>query len=372
MAAAAPIPVDDQGRVDVDPPCLECGYNLRTQPLETGRCPECSLPVGRSVVGNQLRFCDPAWLTRVGHGLSALGLAGLAVGGIAGVTYLALQGHRSSYWQTHQFRQFIAGHNYLSVLVLLVTALACLYAAWRATAPDPMTRKDEWLVSTRKAARWCLVAFVAHFFVVVAAWTRAIEAPHHAAADWARVVAVAWSAWPITSGLGGFALVVYAASLADRARHAALGRWLRLSALAGLAAGGVIVLHATSWFGAQTPVGHWLGGFFAIHPPGYTIPSTSSHLGFQIGPYLYSTQPWYTGPFGLTYYAGPIDLWGVQLVSGDELLRRITRSSMPTLAGVLVVVALLMMRLWAVIRRQSSLALEGWAGEQPGRGASRG
>ena len=35
-------------QVDVDVPCIECGYNLRTAPID-GTCPECGCSVGPSL-----------------------------------------------------------------------------------------------------------------------------------------------------------------------------------------------------------------------------------------------------------------------------------------------------------------------------------
>jgi len=54
-------------RITADVPCLTCGYNLRTQPLN-GRCPECGTMVGRSAYGDLLSLCDPKWLSRLAGG----------------------------------------------------------------------------------------------------------------------------------------------------------------------------------------------------------------------------------------------------------------------------------------------------------------
>lgn len=43
------------------PRCLSCGYDLAGLP-ESGQCPECSVPIQRSLRGNLLRFASPEYL----------------------------------------------------------------------------------------------------------------------------------------------------------------------------------------------------------------------------------------------------------------------------------------------------------------------
>ncbi|HTW95880.1 MAG TPA: hypothetical protein VMD30_13840 [Tepidisphaeraceae bacterium] len=61
-----------------DTPCLQCGYNLRTQPLD-GKCPECG-----TAVQDSLRRCfrelDRDWVIGISRGLAVM-VAGI-VGGI--------------------------------------------------------------------------------------------------------------------------------------------------------------------------------------------------------------------------------------------------------------------------------------------------
>ena len=58
---------DADGRVCVDAPCLNCGYNLRTL-LTTGLCPECGQPVMPSLRGDLLRFAPPRWVRGLARG----------------------------------------------------------------------------------------------------------------------------------------------------------------------------------------------------------------------------------------------------------------------------------------------------------------
>jgi hypothetical protein len=69
--------LDAEGRIAVDAPCVQCGYNLRTLKLEA-LCPECAQPVAYSVQGYFLRFASPRWVKGLAHGVL---LVLLALGG---------------------------------------------------------------------------------------------------------------------------------------------------------------------------------------------------------------------------------------------------------------------------------------------------
>jgi len=80
-----------------DLPCRHCGYNLRGM-TEDRACPECGTAVGRSLLGDQLRFADPEWVDTLAKGsnwilwsvlvnliLGAVGMGlGIAVGATGG------------------------------------------------------------------------------------------------------------------------------------------------------------------------------------------------------------------------------------------------------------------------------------------------
>jgi hypothetical protein len=78
------LPVED---IQVDTSCLHCGYNLRGLRVD-GLCPECGSPIGRSVLGNYLRYSEVDWLQTIGRGatlkLWAIGLS-IVLGVIGGV-----------------------------------------------------------------------------------------------------------------------------------------------------------------------------------------------------------------------------------------------------------------------------------------------
>ncbi len=63
-----PAHLGESTRIATDLPCLKCGYNLRTLPL-AGRCPECGVPVERTMRGDLLRFSDPKWVAGLSGGV---------------------------------------------------------------------------------------------------------------------------------------------------------------------------------------------------------------------------------------------------------------------------------------------------------------
>jgi hypothetical protein len=147
MADAPPIPVDEHGRVDADLPCMSCGYNLRTLSLRDGRCPECSLPVGRSAVGNKLRYCDPAWVRQIGWGFNLAAACAIA----GGLFYGAMRAMGiDPRWD---------GYEIMPAACFALMMVTGGYAVVRATAPDPLTTKDEATVSLRGVVRCVLLAF---------------------------------------------------------------------------------------------------------------------------------------------------------------------------------------------------------------------
>lgn len=68
------------------PTCRRCGYELKGLPMK-GQCPECALPVVRSLRGNLLEYSDPAYVGRLASGallleMAIVGFCALPIGAI--------------------------------------------------------------------------------------------------------------------------------------------------------------------------------------------------------------------------------------------------------------------------------------------------
>lgn len=141
-ANPAAVRLDEKGGLAEDIACRKCGYNLRGLRTE-GVCPECGTAVGRSLYGDFLRYCDPAWVRTLAKGMNwivaaviACVVLGCAGGGLVGAarfmmprfTVLPLQ------W------------------IIVVADVVALVGYWLATTPDPATGRDDG-VSSRKLVR---------------------------------------------------------------------------------------------------------------------------------------------------------------------------------------------------------------------------
>lgn len=145
MANPLPIPapnavVDAEGLVAADIPCRKCSYNLRSLRV-MGRCPECGTPVGLSIQGDHLRFCDPAWLARV-----AMGLGIMFVASLVGTTLTVV----SPITTILRFGPLV-GPEFMAVV-----ALVGLVGTWMMTAPDPGAVAERPGVDARRFARWAV------------------------------------------------------------------------------------------------------------------------------------------------------------------------------------------------------------------------
>ena len=95
--------LDADGRIMDDLACITCGYNLRLQPA-TGSCPECGNRVAPSTRGFYLRFAPPHWVARHARGLLfiVISFGGLALVWLAQVFgfMLLAAGPTTTVWVT--------------------------------------------------------------------------------------------------------------------------------------------------------------------------------------------------------------------------------------------------------------------------------
>jgi len=149
--------LDEAGRVAESVPCRGCGYNLKGIAAD-GICPECAGAVERSIRGDLLHFCDPAWLDRLRHGLLLI-FVGIISGTvlqigimIAAVIVSAIAATRGG--ATGPMTIFIVTGG----LVMAIVALVNIIGAWLVTTQDPGRTETEAQLSARKVARFAIMA----------------------------------------------------------------------------------------------------------------------------------------------------------------------------------------------------------------------
>jgi hypothetical protein len=79
---------DDQGRIDEDLRCCDCGYNLRNLSVQDG-CPECGTGTVGSIRPDLLQFLDVQYVSRLRTGVTFF-LAALTFFGIGALAFAVL------------------------------------------------------------------------------------------------------------------------------------------------------------------------------------------------------------------------------------------------------------------------------------------
>ncbi len=145
------------GIVPVDLPCLRCRYSLRAISA-TGICPECTLPVVRSLDPDRLLLADPRWLGRVSLG------ALLLVAGIPG--YLVLM---TVFMLLAEFVGVMDETAILWVIMFALLPVLLLIFVTLATAPDRRAG------AIALAARWVAILASAAMVAVCSTYPLWIE-----------------------------------------------------------------------------------------------------------------------------------------------------------------------------------------------------
>lgn len=211
---------DAEGRIDQEIPCRGCGYNLRGLQLH-GVCPECSVPIGRSIRGDLLIFSNPRWVNGLARGMLLVISAVLTSVGAAIVMGVGFA------FVGSPMRSAIASGS-LSMLTTIaagvgfIIALVQTFGYWLLTAPDPGTadsRGDRW----RIVARYTLLATLVSA-PLQATWNSKGGAGNMAALTanaamplWTKVLGAVTVSMLLVQLVGYAAMFVYTRRLALRA-----------------------------------------------------------------------------------------------------------------------------------------------------------
>jgi len=148
------VTLDTEGAIAEDITCRKCGYNLQGLSIAAA-CPECALPIARSIRGDELCFSDPAWVKSLAQGVLLMLIGIFAVVGFGVLMGVGIA-----------VASVAAGGAINPTVIIVFSSLLALpsllmiIGAFRLTSPDPGQTETEPVISARKLARWLIVASV--------------------------------------------------------------------------------------------------------------------------------------------------------------------------------------------------------------------
>lgn len=132
-----------EAEIAEDTQCIRCGYNLRGL-SKGGLCPECGIPIERSLRGDLLKYADPEWLEKLRFGVS-LKLWNIVLSILLAFGVSILIG--------------VAGWGQpLLMTTTWIGAVLGLWATFLITAQEPRISLQEDTVTLRTTIRFCAVA----------------------------------------------------------------------------------------------------------------------------------------------------------------------------------------------------------------------
>jgi predicted Zn-ribbon and HTH transcriptional regulator len=159
--AGPEIELDDEGRLDADVPCRCCGYNLRGLP-PPGRCPECRTAIERSLRGDYLRYCEPAWVDRLSGGMAwivaaVLTLIGGRILSQVGMTAIIVAMSQSQSSALSNPTTLLGVYLAVTVVIMFTHAVLLARGIWLFTDRDPGEPPKEQSVDMRLIARYAVL-----------------------------------------------------------------------------------------------------------------------------------------------------------------------------------------------------------------------
>lgn len=214
---------DDDGRIDCELPCRQCGYNLQTLHAQAD-CPECGTAVHWSLVGDLLRFADADWVKHLAHGMLWMILT-LVVSFLSSFVLSSFAGFLGAYTGS-----FLAMQIVVFIFGLAMT-LTAAYAEWCLTTPEPLPDAiTPPSPGVRGWARWLLMAAAAAAVLGLAAQplTNGFFVTGGSVATVSRIAYTASNLLDFVSTavgiVGLFLLAILLRRLARRAPHPGIAR----------------------------------------------------------------------------------------------------------------------------------------------------
>lgn len=118
-------------QVDGDILCVSCAYNLRGL-REEGKCPECGIPIERSLWGDLLRYADSRWLRRLRFGLLLMQISAVTV-----YVSMVISMVTRMLWDTLNASPSIDFLNKLAMWFSISAVIVGLCASWMFATRDP-------------------------------------------------------------------------------------------------------------------------------------------------------------------------------------------------------------------------------------------
>jgi len=152
------IPLDANGRLDVDLPCVGCEYNLRSMKPD-GQCPECGHAVGPSLQTQYLDVRDYKWGRCVIFGCTLI-LISMLIG--------------IPFWHQVRLVNLVAGfidfrifyrywpNVYFSIIGEWAAVVVYVFGYWLATTIQPTAVADKRIFNVRRVVRCTLLVWLVY------------------------------------------------------------------------------------------------------------------------------------------------------------------------------------------------------------------
>ncbi len=147
--------LDEAGHVAESLSCRGCGYDLKGIAAD-GICPECASAVERSIRGDLLQFCDPAWLDRLGQGLLLI-FVGIIAGTVLQIGIMIAAVIAGAIVTTTGAPGAMTIVMVTGGLVMAIVTLVNVIGAWLVTTQDPGRTETEAQLSARNVARFLIM-----------------------------------------------------------------------------------------------------------------------------------------------------------------------------------------------------------------------